>query len=359
MTKQSYSIMPEIPNNPDMAALILDLKKDAVFGIDGQSIALRSDDFMGVSDLDANDLHLLVAKGHHSSTLISAFLLYPESQQAQETAFIRRYNPQSEEVSAQPLDQLTQDNLLSQLPAMIASPTNPRVLPYDKVVIADQIRQWKNQTNHIVSSGILRIRKLASGEKLVPGTYETEDQKQLLSTTTQRDQTTPMDGTPISYPPIPVVDPTLSIWKTKHAGTKGYLKQLTAADRTSLFVSTSSDTTPSISNRLFHNVLQKEYNGKWQAILGDLQLSYALFLYMQCFASLEHWKDLVAMICLVDWRAMKNHSSFYNALLKVLPAQISSIDEAFLEVRAEQRMDQNVSTTNAQSCSPTSFCGIY
>lgn len=338
--------MPEIPNDPSMAALILDLKKDAVFGIDGQSIALRSDDFMGVSGLDANDLHLLVAKGHHSSTLISAFLLYPESQQAQEPAFVRRYNPQSEEVSAQPLDQLTHDNLLSQLPAMVASPTNPRVLPYDKVVSADQIRQWKNQTNHIVSSGILRIRKLASGEKLVPGTYETEDQKQLLSTA-QRDQTTPTDGKPISYPPIPVVDPTLSIWKTKHAGTKGYLKQLTATDRTSLFMSTSSDNTARISNRLFDNVLQKEYNGKWQAILGDLQLSYALFLYMQCFASLEHWKDLVAMIGLVDWKGMKNHSNFYNALLKVLPAQISSIDEGFLEVRtrAEQLLVQNVSNT--------------
>ncbi|CAJ1952933.1 unnamed protein product [Cylindrotheca closterium] len=318
--------MTEVPNDSSIAALILDLKKDAVFGIDGQSIALRSDDFMGVSGLVAGDLHLLLAKGNHSSTLISAFLLYPESQQAQESAFVRRYNPQTEEVSAQPLDQLTHDNLLSQLPEMVASPTNPRVLPYDKIVSEDQTRQWKNQTNHIVSSGILRIRKIVSGEKLVPGAYETEDQK-LLSISHHQQEQTPTDGKSISYPAIPVVDPSLSIWKTKHAGTKRYLKQLTATDRTSLFM---DDNSP-ISNRLLDNVLQKDYEEKWQAILGDLQLSYTLFLYMQCFASLEHWKDLVAMICLVDWKGIKAHSNFYNALLNVLPSQISSIDEGFLE----------------------------
>lgn len=306
-----------------VAALILGLKKDSVFGIDGQSIALRSDDFLGVSNVAANDLHLLVAKGHHSSNLISAFLLYPESRKEQEIAFVRRYNPQTEEVCAVPLDRLTHDNLLTQLPNMIASSTDPRVLPYTNVVSDQQARRWKRQTNLLVSSGILRLREIGSGEKLVPGAYDAEVDKALGR---QQDQTQ-VDGKSIFYPPIPVVDPCLSIWKTKHAGTKRYLHQLSPVDRTSLFM---NDNTP-IANRLLDDVLHKYYEGKWQAILGDLQLSYTLFLYLQCFASFEHWKDLVAMVCLVGAKGIRNHSNFYNALLKVLPSQISSIDEGLLE----------------------------
>lgn len=316
--------MREIPSISYIAALILDLKKDAVFGIDGQSIALRTDDFLGVSNVAANDLHLLVAKGHHSSNLISAFLLYPEFRKEQDIAFVRRYNPQTEEVHALPLDRLTHNNLLAQLPNMVASSTDSRVIPYSNIVSNQHARQWKCQTNHIVSSGILRIRKIGSGEKLVPGAYDAEVDKALG----QQQQRTQADGTSIFYPPIPVVDPSLSIWKTKHAGTKRYLHQLSPADRTSLFM---SDNTP-ITNRLLDEVLHKYYEGKWRAVLGDLQLSHALFLYTQCLASLVHWKDLVAMVCLVDAKGIINHSNFYNALLKVLPSQISSIDEGFLEV---------------------------
>lgn len=304
----------------ELCACLLDLKKDAIVGIDGKSIALKTDNFLGIGGLENREFHLLIAKGQSNSTLTSAFALYQEQK-----SFVRRYDPQTEEISSQPVDKLTVENLMSQIPTLSSS---SRVLGYSQIVPDQQAQQWKIQTKYILPSSILRIRGIVSGEKIVPGSYEDGDDAKLPSATDQRahDQ----DGKSICYPPIPVVDPTASIWKTKHAGTKRYLHKISPTERTALFM--SSDENAPIANRVFQDVLQKYYDGSWNAILGDLQLSYTFFLYVNCFSSLEHWKDLVAMICLVDSAGMRDQADFYRGLIPVLSSQISTLDQGFLEV---------------------------
>jgi hypothetical protein len=306
----------------DLFACLLDLKKEAIFGIDGQSIALKTDDFLGVCKLDDREFHLVVARGQQMSTLTSAFALYQENE-----SFVRRYDPQTEEMSSQPVDKLTVENLTSQMPNLSSS-SSSRVIGYSQIVSDSQAQQWKMQTNYILPSNILRIRDIASGEKLIPGSFETNEDPLLPTDSDQTHEKANQDGKSFTYPPIPVVDSNVSIWKTKHTGTKRYLHQISPSERTALFM---SDSTP-IANRLLQDVLQKYYHRSWQAILGDLQLAYISFLYLNCFSSLEHWKDLVAMICLVDSDGMRDEADFYRALIQVLPSQISTFDQGFLEV---------------------------
>lgn len=288
---------------------LLQLKRDAVVGIDGQSLVLRTDDFL-VSNVP-DEFHFVTVR-HSESRLVVGFLLFGD----QSESFIRKYDAYSEEVSGKPVDRLTVDNLLS------AAPSNPRVVAYTRVVPDSQVQQWKKQTNFIHASQILAIRRIENGEKIVPGSYSMEDDG-IVSSKEQRTE----DGKSLIYPPIPVVDSKLSIWQTKHSGTKRYLHRLSPSERTSLFV---NDTSP-IADRLFEDILQKYYNGQWQALMGDLQLSYSLFLYLQCFSSFEHWKDLVAMICLVNAKGMQDQSTFYRSLISVLSAQLITMEKGFLE----------------------------
>eukprot|EP00980_Cylindrotheca_fusiformis_P018554 scaffold6148_cov127-Cylindrotheca_fusiformis.AAC.1 len=184
------------------------------------------------------------------------------------------------------------------------------------------------QTKHILSSNILRVRGITSGEKLIPGSYEQDDDN-ILPNSSSRDGNANQDGRYVVYPPIPVVDSSLSIWKSRHTGTKRYLHKLSPTERTSLF---TNDGAFAIANRLFQDVMQKYYEKSWETMLGDLQLSYTFFLYLNCFSSLEHWKDMVAMICLVDAKGIRNQAEFYRGLIPVLHSQISTIDQGFLEV---------------------------
>jgi hypothetical protein len=317
---EQHNLSPSMSEHShELFACLLDLKKEAIFGIDGQSIALKTDDFLGVCKLDDREFHLVVARGQPMSTLTSAFALYQEKK-----SFVRRYDPQTEEISSQPVDELTVENLTSQMPNLSSS-SSSRVIGYSQIVSDSQAQQWKMQTNYVLSSNILGIRDIASGEKLIPGSYENNEDPLLPTDTHQKAN---QDGKSVAYPPIPVVDSNVSIWKTKHTGTKRYLHQISPSERTALFM---SDSTP-IANRLLQDVLHKYYNGSWQAILGDLQLAYISFLYLNCFSSLEHWKDLVAMICLVDPDGMRDQAEFYGALIQVLPSQISTFDQGFLEV---------------------------
>lgn len=48
---------------------------------------------------------------------------------------------------------------------------------------------------------------------------------------------------------------------------------------------------------LLETVMVEEYNGLWENLLGELQLSFVLFLLIFCYDSLEQWKRLVDTIC--------------------------------------------------------------
>jgi len=183
---------------------------------------------------------------------------------------------------------------------------------------------------------------LSSGDKIVPGCYDPENESTKHGESDATTATEETDGKSLAYPPIPVVDPKLSLAKHRHHGTNRFLSRLEPQERTRLFLSSTSDHASKKPNFVWLNrVLEDCYGGSWEALLGDLQLSYILFLYLGCYSSLEHWKDLLAMLSLaVDdmggtggrERPRHKHESLYRGLLRLLPYQLSSMsDPEFLE----------------------------
>ena len=148
-----------------------------------------------------------------------------------------------------------------------------------------QADQWSLQTGFVLSSGILSQRGISHADKIIPGSYH-DDEESTVNQGSSSNNGTPqsaIDGKGLTYPCIPVVDTALSLRTNRHTGTKGFLSKMSPTDRTTLFME------PQIASRLLGDVLTAYYDNHWEALLGDLQLAYVLFLYLQCLASLEHW----------------------------------------------------------------------
>jgi A1 cistron-splicing factor AAR2 len=173
------------------------------------------------------------------------------------------------------------------------------------------------------------------GDKIVPGAYQAEDQDDEDPMTDPRKQT---DGTSIAYPPVPVLLPSASGDSrhrhrslARHAGTRRFLSGLGPGQRTALA------TEPSPPARVLEAMLRDYYGGSWRDLVGDVQLSFLLFLHLHCFASLSHWRDLVAMLSCVEPRALRADlqdtaiGTLYPGLLETLSRQVTAVDPDFFD----------------------------
>uniref|UniRef100_A0A7S4EKX1 Uncharacterized protein n=1 Tax=Pseudo-nitzschia australis TaxID=44445 RepID=A0A7S4EKX1_9STRA len=369
--------------NDGIVVALLDFPKGGTLGLDGQSIVLKTDNFVGVKNLPRETFHLATCKNGNTTNVAGrtsadrntintaitvGFIVFGDDDTGGH--LYRRYDPRTEEVASEetsPVDDLTRSNLLQQIEAS----SNPsRVLLYDQIVhgsnneknhggieretdILSQQRIWGEQTRYINESQSLLlkdIRGLSSGEKIVPGCYDPEDET-IRSGPNKNHKLPEVDGKSLVYPPIPVVDPRLSLATHKHIGTKRFLSRLDPSERTKLFLLASGhESSNNTAGFVWLNrILNEYYRNSWQALLGDLQLSYLLFLHLGCYSSLEHWKDLLAMVSLAvdnddkeeefgnDGKGRgsgrkQKHDLLYQGLLRLLPYQLSGMtDPEFLE----------------------------
>jgi hypothetical protein len=348
---------------------LLDLRRNSVVGLDGQTIVLGTDDFVGIQNVPPAIFHLVTASGNHNNSnsgngigdssgvggLKVAFVVFGEDP----VRLVRRYDPQTEEVAVNPVDGTTIQNLLHQVQTSSIAPS--RVLHYDTVVNpSHQQQEWRDQTLYINRSEILHLRGLTNGDKVVPGAYDPHQDGDAAVLPSSSSSSSPaaaatpsfnymrqIDGKSIQYPPIPVIDADLSLSTHRHDGTKRFLSQLPPSDRTELFMTAQQHgNVESLGQIVLDRVLELYYHSSWQTLLGDLQLCYCLFVHLQCFASLVHWKDLVAMLALSttpattaappsasrpSTRLVNKHSDLYRGLLRILPSQLSRMDAGFLE----------------------------
>jgi hypothetical protein len=245
---------------------LLGLSKGSILSIDGQSIILKTDDFVGIRDLPMDDWHFVTVRSSAQASITVGLVV------SNKTSTVRRYDPHTEELSSIEVDESTCLNLQHQVTNGQLEPH--RMIPYNRVVAAEQARLWKEQKSY-VSPVLLKLRGLQEGNKIVPGSFEEE-------TPTTQNTDTIVDGTSVIYPSIPVVPIRVGNAHT-HTGTKRYLGQLSPADRTSLFFHAHP------AGRLVNDVLLRYYQNQWQDLVGDIQLSYLLFLQLQCLGSLENW----------------------------------------------------------------------
>lgn len=86
-----------------------------------------------------------------------------------------------------------------------------------------------------------------------------------------------------------------------------------ARDLTSLYIDKSL---------VLNDLVATEYDENWENILGELQLSFLLFLLVFCYDSLEHWKKLVDTICRSE-QALISKPEFTVAFIRILYEQLN------------------------------------
>merc|ERR1740130_1178224 len=208
--------------NDGRVIAIIDFPKGGTFGLDGQNIILKtnnnnnSSSFIGVKDVPSNNMfHLVTCNGNggsnkndndnnnndsnNSNTVNTAvtvgFVLFGDGGRRRSNNslndvdddhhLIRRYDPQTEEVASNeisPVDEITKRNLIQQIPRMSLDPSRNSVLHYNQIIASNNHMIWNEQTRYINESSELlltTIRGLSSGDKIVPGCYDPEDEMEL------------------------------------------------------------------------------------------------------------------------------------------------------------------------------------
>lgn len=234
---------------------------------------------------------------------------------------------------------------------------------------------WDVRTSMIKSMFLHICHDIKHGCKIVPSSNIGSRGSTYGSTTdTANDghatnNTSVEDGKSISYPAIPCIDTSITTNNvrlvTRHTGTRLYLSTLSPMERTRLlFFNSSVDdneiedgkiiimkdnekTQPHpVGEYVFEDVLRRYANSSNSSqgeeyFLADIELSFLLFVHLECHVSLEHWRDSVSMCALATTTAaaaavrssrssiVYRRSSFFHNLLSILYQQLLCIEVDF------------------------------
>lgn len=329
---------------------LLDLPRGSVLNLDGETVVLRRDDFIGFHSIPTHSdtiqgkaiFHAVFARAGAaaisgstdsgrpaaSATTVGFVFLWEEDAalaNSSPSTFVRRFDPLTEEIGPAQVEEAVAANLCYEIAA--GRLEQQRAVSYQQFTSKTKADTWNNLTK-FVSQRLLRRRGIENGDKLVPGSYSNDDEADPKAANSIHKATTTaaiIDGTSIIYPPIPVLNQSLLTRHTKHAGTKLFLKELAPTTRTAFFI----DTSP--ASLVLKHLLTIEYGNQFECLLGDLQLSYVLFLNLHCYTSFIHWRDLVAMLSAVDDEGMVDQIELYEFLFSVMVAQVASMEEEFFD----------------------------
>mmetsp|Transcript_16674 Transcript_16674/g.22126 ORF Transcript_16674/g.22126 Transcript_16674/m.22126 type:complete len:575 (-) Transcript_16674:134-1858(-) len=307
-----------LPNLPSGTSLTLD----------GTNRILSSPTtFLGITSIPTSTFHLLCVRKpndddpHHGGGSAVGFIAYSKEEK---WCIIRDYNSQTEEPNAYEAaaDEITRDNFIKGMEQGCMSPD--ALIGY--FIFCEEHEKYKRLSDYI-SLELLQLRKLHHGDKIVPAAYtDTTDADSTTALPDNSSQT--QDGKEVFYPPIPCIHPTLSpsLHSTKHNGTIQFLKNLKPCQRSAFFLKEGTS-----GDFVFGIILDFYYNYEEDEMLGDVQLCFLCFLYLGCFTSLTHWRDLLSMISFTSSSNVVEYTSFYKSLLQILIYQLSFIEVDFFE----------------------------
>eukprot|EP00984_Skeletonema_dohrnii_P027708 scaffold17342_cov112-Skeletonema_dohrnii-CCMP3373.AAC.1 len=304
--------------------------------------------------------------------------------------FARRYDPQTEEISNHPIDELTLNNLLLAMRRGGELATaggmlmgGNFIMSYDQFMqtpatsdgssdntngMGVSISSWGARTSCINSSYLQHRHDFTHGDKIVPSSYDQEQDNDIQNRSTTsscsndnqsaQQAQDDIDGKQISYPQIPCIDPSINARRlTQHAGTRSYLSKLSPEIRTKLLLGRGGDDSFHVGAYVWNGILSRVYNssrssgggnGKEHDFLGDIQLSFLMFLFLECHTSLEHWRDAISMCSLAvtmptdasnsatannnnNNNLLRKHSNFYQQLLSTIHDQFLCIETEFFQ----------------------------
>jgi len=331
-----------------------------------------------------NDFHLLVVRSGNRKegtttnsgdcrTLPVGFVISNDTQTHQTTIanelgyqwiLARKYDPYTEEISNTALDEITMKNIIlameegkelhqfviSYYDQFMSTPSSS-----NNSISNNNLPSWDKRTSMISSTFLQQYHQLSSGDKIVPSS-EGEN-----ATTTKKNEEVEEDGKSLSYPSIPCIDTTISARQlAQHSGTRIYLSKLSPETRTWLLFGANSSNGNNDSKKkspgefIFNDVLCRYYgrsnndgnNTKKSEdnFLADIELSFIIFLFLECHASLEHWRDAISMCSLLTTAPTSDdtttpasnvmiiqHPHFFQKLLSIIYNQLSCIETEFFQ----------------------------
>jgi hypothetical protein len=256
--------------------------------VDGEPRRLVHANFAGLCQIPSqNQFHLLVVRvisdENNGSVSHATGLVILWSTPGR---ISRHYNAYTEELN----EKETPQQLDTSTNHQHHPPTPPLLVPYDKFVSQSAQELWRGQTRYIQRSLLAKRGLTGQGDKVVPGAYDDDEDKE--EGTKQSSNGDMADGKSVQYPVgIPCLEDASSSSSSSsnprsllHEGTKQYLRTLTPTQRTALLCSPKP-----AADAAFWNVFQTIYQNSWQDVLGDVQLSFVLFLHLGCLSSFQHW----------------------------------------------------------------------
>ena len=334
------------------ALALLDLPPGTPITVDGATRTILREDFVGLSGVPSPGFHLVAvgsapgsgggnygesdggesdggegASSHDgnrsrpSALHCTGLIIFEE---VAGTVVARRFDPRTEELSSLPVDGATVSGLRQAFGGGTVGP--PQVVPYDQFRIVTttgggDVIKWDDLTGHI-SRSLLRRKGLRSGDKVVPGCYAEDGDDDQGGVTAAVDGAD--DGISVSYPPIPCIERGQTR-RTRHAGTKSYLSALAPSNRTALFLVANP------GSRVVDDVLQHCYGSCWEEMVGDMQLSFLLFLHLGCLPSFQHWRDCISMLSLGGSEAIASHAALYGSAVRATARHLALVEQDFFQ----------------------------
>ena len=83
-------------------------------------------------------------------------------------------------------------------------------------------------------------------------------------------------------------------------------------------------------SQLLEYVIDNYFSGHWEGILGELQLSFILFMLLFSYPALQQWKVLVDLLCRCE-RVLLQHQDFTAAFVRILYHQLQYSPSDFFE----------------------------
>lgn len=370
-------------NNVGGCIALLKLPASTAFSMDGsEAKILRKDEELLVFGHLPAGLHLLTIRAaattvvkdgrntkdySNSSSTIAlqtiGLMVYVSEKEPSDFFLVRTFDPVTEELSSKhDMDEITIANLKTAIQHQNEQIDTTKLIHYQSIT---QGREsiWKQHLTNFIDQSVLRNHRLTgNGDKIIPGAYSSDNHDidfALNSHLKNSSSSESIDGITLIYDPIPCIDAKCRF--QAHNGTKQYLAILSPSQRTELLILSDPKVQGGI---VFERILQEYYHNRYEELLGSMQLSFICFLCCSCLSSLEHWRDIIYMMSLVDVSTIQRYRTAFEFILTTICYQFSFFGNEMLQedvmewqelIHAMRRLCQNCSTC-AQEQSSLNTC---
>lgn len=299
--------MTESPDRSGSVLVILDVPPGVEFGIDCITYE-TGHKFKGLSMVPAG-LHFI----YHGSGMgdRQGFFVMIENN----VVVVKSWDSSQEEIL--PRHNLSEESLSSLHSALARGELNTFLGPYP----FQQHHTWKNITN-LITTSVLNRSDCTVDSLLFPG-----DDSDLLVIDQaldrpERRKTTESEAVKAYFPGTARIARFVDLQRM----------ELELIERIPVGAAKAAAVTVNMldkSNLLQHLVLGT-FGGSWADLLGELQLSFVLFMLLYSHPALHHWKQMVYAICSSE-RYLQGNPHFTAAYLRVLFSQLNFAPTDFFE----------------------------